>query len=112
MHELTACLIEGADLSPAEIEEAVGALVSLEVSDADKAAFLRALREKGESASEIAAFTRSMLARAIDPQIDPAFLNGPMIDICGTGGDKLELFNVSTATMFVLAAGGAIVVKH
>ena len=55
---------------------------------------------------------KALLARAIDPEIDPMRVPGPMIDVCGTGGDKLEVFNVSTACMFVLAAGGACVVKH
>jgi anthranilate phosphoribosyltransferase len=44
--------------------------------------------------------------------IDPAELPGPMIDVCGTGGAGLNLFNVSTTIMFILAAGGAVVVKH
>ncbi len=52
------------------------------------------------------------MERAVDPMIDPADLPGPMIDICGTGGDGLDFFNVSTTIMFVLAAGGAVVVKH
>ena len=52
------------------------------------------------------------MKRAIDPMIDPAELPGPMIDICGTGGDGLSFFNVSTAAMFVVAAGGAVVAKH
>jgi anthranilate phosphoribosyltransferase len=52
------------------------------------------------------------MKRALDPMIDAAQLPGPMIDICGTGGDGLSFFNVSTAAMFVLAAGGAIVAKH
>jgi len=50
-----------------------------------------------------------LLARAVDPQIDPAKLPGPMIDVCGTGGDKMNLFNVSTTSMFVLAAGVSVV---
>jgi anthranilate phosphoribosyltransferase len=53
-----------------------------------------------------------LVDRAVDPAIDPATLSGPMIDICGTGGAGLELFNVSTTVMFILAAGGAVVVKH
>ena len=44
--------------------------------------------------------------------IDPADLPGPMIDVCGTGGDGHDFFNVSTTIMFILAAGGAVVVKH
>lgn len=107
---LIAQLRSGADLTPAEVEQAVTALVASEVPDDAKAAFLRALREKVETASELAWFARSMLARAVDPQI-PATA-GPLLDVCGTGGDRLEVFNVSTAAMFVLSAGGATIVKH
>jgi anthranilate phosphoribosyltransferase len=112
MHTLVESLRAGQDLSPAEVEHAVAALTAEEVAGETKAAFLVALREKGESAGEIAAFARSLLARAVSPGLDPARLAGPMLDVCGTGGDQLELFNVSTAAMFVLAAGGAVVVKH
>src|SRR5436853_4222737 len=109
---LTAQLHRSADLSTADVEHAVAQLVSAEADDTHKADFLRALRAKGETAGEIAAFVRALLARAVDPQLDPAQLPGPMLDVCGTGGDKLDLFNISTTTMFVLAAGGACVVKH
>jgi anthranilate phosphoribosyltransferase len=112
MHALIADLQSSADLTADQVEQAVAQLVSADVADRHKADFLKALRTKGESAAEIAAFARSMLARAINPGIDPQRVNGPMLDVCGTGGDKLELFNVSTAVMFVLAAGGVVVVKH
>ena len=112
MNSLTASLKSGHDLDAAQVEHAVAQLVSAEVAAEAKADFLRALRAKGETAAEIAGFVGALLARAVDPQIDPARVPGPMLDVCGTGGDKLELFNVSTACMFVLAAGGACVVKH
>src|SRR4030095_12272265 len=112
MHALIADLQSSADLSADQVEQAVAQLVSPDIADGHKADFLKALRNKGESAAEIASFARSMLARAVNPGIDPARVRGPMIDVCGTGGDKLELFNVSTAVMFVLAAGGGAVVKH
>lgn len=112
MQNLLTPLKNGVDLTALEIGEAVGGLLSDEVSHDDKAAFLEALRLKGETASEIAGFVRALLGHAIDPQIDAAQVRGPMIDICGTGGDRMELFNVSTTSMFVLAAGGATVVKH
>lgn len=112
MHLLISQLEHGQPLSDPQVEEAVAALVSADVDSAAKALFLRALRAKGETAAEIAAFVRAMLERAIDPGIDPKNLPGPMIDVCGTGGDKLDLFNISTTSMFVLAAGGAVVVKH
>jgi anthranilate phosphoribosyltransferase len=112
MRELIGQLQNGRDLDAAQVEHAVAALTSGDIEDALKAEFLQALRAKGETANEIAAFVQALLARAVDPGLDPARLSGPMIDVCGTGGDKLELFNVSTAVMFVLAAGGACVVKH
>lgn len=112
MQELIAHLQSGQDLDAAQIEHAVAFLTGAKIDDAVKGDFLQALRTKGESAKEIAAFVQALLARAVDPGLDPASLPGPMIDVCGTGGDKLELFNVSTAVMFVLAAGGACVVKH
>ena len=112
MHNLVESLRAGQDLSPAEVEQAVAQLTAQNLNAEAKAEFLIALREKGESSGEIAAFARSLIARAVQPGIDPSRLPGPMLDVCGTGGDKLELFNVSTAAMFVLAAGGAVVVKH
>ncbi len=102
----------GADLTDAEIGDAVNALTDPREPDAAKAAFLRALRAKGETPAEIAGFARALLARAVDPEIDPARLPGPALDVCGTGGDRLHLFNVSTTASFVLAAGGVAVVKH
>lgn len=112
MHDLIAQLKSGAHLTADQIDRAVAHLTAAEWEDAIKAELLRALRDKGETAEEIAAFARALLARAVDPGLDFSRLPGPVIDVCGTGGDRLELFNVSTTSMFVLAAGGAVVVKH
>jgi anthranilate phosphoribosyltransferase len=112
MDDLIAELRAGRDLDPAQIDVAVGALTSPDITEASKADFLKALRDKVETARELAGFVQALLARAVDPGLDLEKLPGPVIDICGTGGDKLELFNISTAAMFVLAAGGACVVKH
>ncbi len=112
MKALIEKLQAGIDLKAGEIGLAVGQLLSEEIAADEKAAFLRALDEKGESPEEIANFVEQLIDRAIDPQIDPASLPGPMIDVCGTGGAGLEIFNVSTTIMFILAAGGAAVVKH
>jgi anthranilate phosphoribosyltransferase len=100
------------DLSPEDISYSVAVLLSSTASDDLKAEFLTALHRKGESAEEIAGFVRQLVDRAIDPGLEPEKLPGPMIDVCGTGGDGLDFFNVSTTIMFVLAAGGAVVVKH
>lgn len=110
--DLLDLLAHGADLTPAQIETAVAALTDERQPDAAKADFLRALRAKGETPAEIAGFAQALLTRAVDPGVDPARMPGPMIDVCGTGGDQLGLFNVSTTVALILAAGGACVVKH
>jgi anthranilate phosphoribosyltransferase len=100
----------GTDLSAFDVQEAVAFLLSDSIEAKTKADFLTALHDKGESASEIASFVRVLLERAVPLEIDGA--GGPIIDVCGTGGDGIDLFNVSTAITFILAAGGATVVKH
>jgi len=99
----------GNDLSAFDVQEAVAFLLSESIEAKTKADFLTALHDKGESASEIASFVRVLLERAVPLEIE---VDGPIVDVCGTGGDGIDLFNVSTAITFVLAAGGATVVKH
>jgi anthranilate phosphoribosyltransferase len=100
----------GNDLSALDVQEAAAFLLSDSIEANTKADFLTALHNKGESANEIASFVRVLLERAVPLEIKDA--SGPVIDVCGTGGDGINLFNVSTAVTFVLAAGGATVVKH
>ena len=103
---------EKRELGLREISSAAEMLLSDDVSDVKKGRFLKALTQKGETAAEIAGFVEAFLDRAVDPGISKMSFDGPTIDVCGTGGDKLNLFNVSTTSMFVIAAGGAVVVKH
>ncbi len=112
MESLIATLQSGTDLTTAQATHAVAALLSTENSDGEKMELLKALRAKGETSTEIAAFAKELLAHAIHPEIDRAKLPGPTLDVCGTGGDKQGFFNVSTAVMFVAAAAGACVMKH
>src|SRR5205814_2191293 len=112
MKTLIAKLRNGIDLTSGDINYAMSMLLSESTEDGTKAEFLMALHRKGESVEEIVAFVQQLIDRAIDPLIDPKNLSGPMLDVCGTGGDGLDLFNVSTTIMFVLAAGGVAVVKH
>ena len=112
MQSLVQHLKDGHELAPAQIEQAVAALVSTDVADGEKAAFLIALREKGETVNDLAGFANALTARAISPELDRAALSGPTIDVCGTGGDRQGFFNVSTTVMFVAAAAGACVMKH
>jgi len=87
-------------------------LLNPAVDDVKKAHLLEALANKGETPAEIAGFVEVFLEHAVDPHVGLLGLDGPTLDLCGTGGDKLNLFNVSTTAMFVAAAAGAIVVKH
>jgi len=112
MRELTDKLRNGVDLTASDIAYAVTLLFSDRLDDTSKAEFLTALHQKGETADEVFGFAELLLQRAIDPQLNEAELTGPMLDICGTGGDGLNMFNVSTTIMFILAAGGATVIKH
>jgi anthranilate phosphoribosyltransferase len=112
MKTLIAKMRNGIDLTSSDINYAMSMLLSESTEDGMKADFLKALHQKGESVEEIVAFVQNLIDRAIDPLIDPNNLSGPMLDVCGTGGDGLDLFNVSTTIMFVLAAGGVAVVKH
>ena len=103
---------QGEELSPRAIENMADMLLDESICDEKKADFLRGLTAKGETPAEIAGFVEAFLKRAVDPEVGQLELDGPTIDVCGTGGDKLNLFNVSTTSMFVIAAGGGVVVKH
>jgi len=109
MNSLIEKIRAGNDLSAFDVQEAAAFLLSDSIEAKTKADFLTALHDKGESASEIASFVRVLLERAVPLEIE---VDGPIVDVCGTGGDGIDLFNVSTAITFVLAAGGATVVKH
>ena len=90
-----------------EAEAAFGAMLDGGLAAEDIAAFLIALSERGETASEIAGAARAMRSRMI-PVAAPA----NAIDVCGTGGDGHHTLNVSTAVSLVVAACGVPVAKH
>lgn len=101
-------LVSGLDLSGAEAEAAMRAIMAGEATSAQIAAFLVALRMKGETAEEIGAAARVM--RSLMTPVD--LPTDHLTDIVGTGGDHASTFNVSTAASFVAAVGGARVAKH
>lgn len=110
MKELTKQLRNGIDLTLEQVRAVSRELADPLAPDSDKAEFLIALKEKGESGEELGYFAISFLDLAVRP---PLLSEKRLaIDIVGTGGDYLELVNVSTACMFLLAAGGALVIKH
>ncbi len=112
MEEFIRQLAEAVSLSDEQVTEAVVQLVDEGVPAETKAAFLTALAQKGETVEEIFAFARELRDRAIRPPLDPEIAGGVIIDLCGTGGDKLNTFNISTTAAMVVASAGVAVAKH
>jgi len=104
---LEALVNEERDLSEVEASEVMHEIFSGEVTPAQLAAFLVALRMKGETVEEVAGMARVMRERALHVKVA-----GPLVDTCGTGGDSRGTFNVSTTAAFVAAGAGARVAKH
>ncbi len=102
-------VLEKKHLTFAESEAVMKEIMSGAATPAQIAAFLTALRLKGETVEEISACAKVMreFAHQITPQV-----NAPLLDTCGTGGDGLRTFNISTVTAIVCAAAGIPVAKH
>jgi anthranilate phosphoribosyltransferase len=77
-----------------------------------KAEFLTALALKGETPAEIAAFARALRAKSLRPQLDPATRALEILEIVGTGGDRLGTINISTTAALICSAAGVTVAKH
>jgi anthranilate phosphoribosyltransferase len=108
MTALCAGLLSGTPLSAADIRRACESLLDESVPVESRAEFLSLLHKRGETPEEVAGFVEVLLERAM-----PVPFSGEgCLDVCGTGGDKAGLFNVSTAVMLVAAACGVRVVKH
>ena len=101
-------VITGENLSVAESEAAMDAIMSGEATDAQIAGYITALRMKGETISEITGAARVMREKAAAIKTNQEQL----VDVCGTGGDSLDTFNISTTTSFVVAGAGVSVAKH
>lgn len=112
LETLTSQLAAGRPLSDGQVAEAVDQLVSETVSAATKAEFLSQLAQKGETTEEIAAFARLLRDKAVAPPLDAKTRAGEILDVCGTGGDRLGTFNISTTVALVCAGAGIIVAKH
>src|SRR3954470_15343722 len=106
-------LSAGRHLSDEQAHLAVEQIVDENVPAAVKADFLCHLALKGETVGEIAAFAGALREKAIQPPLDAAWRNGhEILDVCGTGGDRLNTFNISTTVAFICAAAGVPVAKH
>jgi len=110
---LTEQLIARIPLDPGQVAVAVNLLTDEQFDVERKADFLIALAQKGESPEEIAVFASELRARSVLPPMDPAWRDaGEILDVCGTGGDHLGTFNISTTVAIVCAAAGVKVAKH
>jgi anthranilate phosphoribosyltransferase len=103
-------VVEGSSLTEAEAQEAMRALLAGESTPVLTAAFLTALRMKGETVDELTGFARAMRAAALVVPIEDAYR--PILDTCGTGGNGVSAFNISTVAAFVVAGAGVRVAKH
>jgi anthranilate phosphoribosyltransferase len=112
LNTLTEQLRRQDHLSDEQVQAAIGRLTSEQVAPEAKADFLTALAQKGETTEEIAAFARHLRELSVQPPLDAATRAGEILDVCGTGGDRLNTFNISTTVAIVCAAAGVAVAKH
>lgn len=101
-------LVEGQELTSEQATQFMEELVAGEMQAAVAGAYLTALRMRGETPLEIASFAKVMREHSV--KVRPDVEN--LVDLCGTGGDGKNTFNISTASMFVAAGAGAYVAKH
>ena len=107
IREAIETLVSGRSLTFEQATGVMEEIMSGEATPAQIAAFITALRIKGETVEEIAGLASVMRAKAIPVAVTP-----PVVDTCGTGGDNCCSFNISTAAAFVAAGAGLKVAKH
>jgi anthranilate phosphoribosyltransferase len=112
LHNLINELAGGKHLNDEQCHAAVEQLVNESVPASEKADFLCRLALKGETVDEIAAFAGALREKSVQPPLDPATRAREILDVCGTGGDRLNTFNISTTVAIVCAAAGVAVAKH
>ena len=112
IREAIARVVEGQHLTMEEMTLTMEEITSGQATPAQIASLITALRLKGETVEEITAAARVMRDKAIPIEV----ARGPgvpvLVDTCGTGGDQIHTFNISTATAFVVAGAGVRVAKH
>ena len=97
------------DLTFDEMSSVMSEILNGKNSDEEIAEFLKDLSDKGETNEELRAIFTKMNEYSVN--INPR-CHGNLIDVCGTGGDNLQTFNISTAASFVIAGAGGNVAKH
>jgi anthranilate phosphoribosyltransferase len=109
---LIAQLNAGTALTPEQVADAVGALTGDTLPVEQKADFLGALSRKGETVEEIAAFALTLRELSVTPPLEAETRAREILDVCGTGGDRLNTFNISTTVALIASAAGVTVAKH
>lgn len=107
MNQRLSALVNGGFLSENEAHRLMYDMMSGSLTDAEVAASLSILAHRGETAEEMTGFVRAMRQKA-----EPVERSLDVIDTCGTGGDGLSTFNISTAAAIVASAAGAKIAKH
>ncbi len=100
-------LVDGRSLNESEASSVMEEIMEGKATPAQIAAFITALRFKGETVDEIVGLAKTMRAKSVRVKVSM-----PVVDTCGTGGDGLCTFNISTAAAFVAAGAGLTVAKH
>ena len=100
-------LIRGADLTQEEAAQVMEEIMTGEATPAQFGAFVIGLRLKGETVDEMTGLAAVMRDKSLKVDFE-----GPSVDTCGTGGDDLGTFNISTTAAFVVAGAGIVVAKH
>lgn len=106
--EAIARLVDRRALDERAAEQALSQVLEGDTTPAQTAAFLVALRMKGETIAEVTGFARAMRAKAVPVRTQ----RRDLVDVSGTGGDYARTFNISTTAAFVAAGAGAAVAKH
>jgi anthranilate phosphoribosyltransferase len=101
-------IADGASLTEAESEAVMREIMDGGATPSQIAAYLTALRMKGETVDEVVGAVRVMREKAVRIRVDDPLV----VDTCGTGGDRKGTFNISTTTAFVVAGAGVTVAKH
>lgn len=105
--EAIAKVIQGQDLTQNEAVEVMNEIMSGQATEAQIASFITAMRMKGETVDEITGAALVMRQKVTQIKVE-----GDFVDTCGTGGDGLHTFNISTISAFVVAGAGIKVAKH
>ena len=112
LEALTLQLRARTSLTEEQAAHAVNALLEESVGVELKAEFLSVLAQKGETAAELTGFAIALRSKSIQPPLDAETRAREILDVCGTGGDRLNTFNISTTVALIASAAGVTVAKH